>query len=132
MAKKILVVDDEPFIHRLLKHHLERAGYELCNAHNGREAIEVAGHEHPHLIVMDIMMAEMDGISALKELKKSDATRDIPVIMITADGHDELLRAESASSGAALFMTKPFSPAQLLGSIHKLMLDSPAAGTAAV
>ncbi len=121
---KILIVDDEPIVHRLLQHHLERAGYELLAASNGREAIEIAGHEAPELIVMDVMMAEMDGITALRRLKKEDATKTIPVIMITANQH-YATQQESQTAGASVFMTKPFSPVQLLSGIRRLVPGNP-------
>jgi CheY-like chemotaxis protein len=122
MAIKILVVDDEPYMHRLLQYHLERAGFQMLNAKNGREAIELVQRELPSLIVMDVMMAEMDGLSALKELKKADATKNIPVIMITASAH-HITRQEAELSGAALFLTKPFSPTQLLMSVRTLVAE---------
>lgn len=120
MAFKVLVVDDEPYMHRLLQHHLERAGFEMLNAHNGLEAVQVARQNLPNLIIMDVMMAEMDGLSALKELKKTEPTRRIPVIMITASAH-HVTRQEAETSGAALFLTKPFSPTQLLMAVRTLV-----------
>jgi len=117
---KILVVDDEPIVHRLLQHHLERAGYEMIAASNGREALELAGREGPQLIVMDIMMAEMDGLTALRQLKKEEQTKAIPVIMITANPH-YAAQQESKASGADVFLTKPFSPSQLLSEISRLV-----------
>ena len=116
---KILVVDDEPYMHALLQHHLKRAGYEALKAVNGREALHLAAQERPVLIVMDIMMEEMDGLLALQELKREPATSNIPVIMITANAHN-VTRQQSESSGAALFLTKPFSPTQLIQEIQKL------------
>src|SRR5882757_1228245 len=124
MAKKILVVDDEPYMHRLMQHHLVRAGYELVAARNGREAIESVQRDKPDLVIMDVMMAEMDGISALKALKNADATRDIPVIMLTASAHD-LTKEISEAAGAAAFFTKPFSPTHLLAEIKRLLAGSP-------
>jgi len=124
MAKTILVVDDEPYMHRLLLHHLERNGYGMISAHNGREAVEKAASEKPALIVMDVMMGEMDGLTALKHLKKGEATKDIPVIMITANAH-YITRQESETSGATLFLTKPFSPTQLLAQIRTLLGEEP-------
>ena len=121
---KILVVDDEPIVHRLLQHHLERAGYEMIAASNGREALELASREGPNLIVMDVMMAEMDGLTALRRLKKEDLTKAIPVIMITANPH-VVARQESEAAGAAVFLTKPFSPSQLLTEIRRLVPESP-------
>jgi len=123
MAKTILVVDDEPYMHRLLLHHLERNGYAMISAHNGREAVEKAISEKPSLIVMDVMMGEMDGLTALKHLKKDDATKGIPVIMITANAH-YITRQESETSGATLFLTKPFSPTQLLTQIRSLLEEA--------
>src|SRR5437868_15533480 len=120
---KILVVDDEPIVHRLLQHHLERAGYEMIGATNGREALELASTQSPQLIVMDVMMAEMDGLTALRSLKKEDDTKEIPVIMITANSH-YVTQQESEAAGASLFLTKPFSPSQLLNEIRRLVPGS--------
>lgn len=126
MTKKILVADDQEYMHRLVRHHLSRAGYDVVSARNGREAVDVAQSERPQLIIMDVMMGETDGMAALKQLKESDATREIPVIMITASAH-ALTREESGRSGAAAFFTKPFSPTQLLLEIKRLLGDAASA-----
>jgi CheY-like chemotaxis protein len=120
MMKQILVVDDDQLMHRLFQHHLERAGYQMVSALSGREALDIVARQPPALIVMDIMMPDVDGLVALRELKKSDATKSIPVIVITANGH-QLARKESETSGAAVFLTKPFSPMQLLNEIRRLV-----------
>ena len=120
MSKPILVVDDEEFMQVFMRHHLGRAGFAVVSAKNGREALELAAARQPGLIVMDVMMSEMDGLAALRELKQSEATREIPVIMITTSAQ-MLTRQESEASGAALFLTKPFSPTQLVAEIRKLM-----------
>ena len=126
MTKQILVVDDDPLMHRLFQHHLERAGYQMISAHNGQQALDIAAKQPPHLIVMDIMMPDIDGLEALRELKKSDATKSIPVIMITANGH-HISRKESESCGANILLTKPFSPLQLLNEIRRLVPPEDAA-----
>ena len=123
MPHKILIVDDEPFMLRLIQHHLENAGYEMIKARNGREAVEAATREKPRLVVMDAMMPNMDGLSALRQLKQGASTRAIPVIMLTANPH-KYTREEAESSGAAIFLTKPFSPTQLLEEIRKHTSDS--------
>jgi CheY-like chemotaxis protein len=120
MMKQILVVDDDQLMHRLFQHHLERAGYQMVSALSGREALDIVARQPPALIVMDIMMPDIDGLVALRELKKSEATKSIPVIVITANGH-QLARKESETSGAAIFLTKPFSPMQLLNEIRRLV-----------
>ncbi len=107
-------------MHVFMAHHLRRAGYDIIAAHNGREALERAAAEKPDLVVMDVMMAEMDGLAALRELKQNDATRSVPVIMITTSAQT-LTRQESEASGAALFLTKPFSPTQLVHEIKRLV-----------
>jgi CheY-like chemotaxis protein len=119
MTNQVLVVDDDPLMHRLFQHHLERAGYQMLSATNGREALEIAARDLPGLIVMDVMMPEVDGLAALRELKKSDATKAIPVIVITANSHF-MMRKESEISGAAICLTKPFSPTQLVNEIRRL------------
>ena len=122
MANKILVVDDEPYMLRFIQILLERDGYEMIKANNGREAVEVAMREHPQLLIMDAMMPKMDGLTALRLLKQEPATRSIPVIMLTANPH-KFSREEAESSGATIFLTKPFSPTQLLAEIRRLILD---------
>ena len=124
MTQKILVVDDEPYMHVLLRHHLTRAGFTMLKAGNGREAIELATRELPAAVIMDVMMEEMDGLAALKQLKSADGTKNIPVIMITANAH-QITRDDAEKSGAALFLTKPFSPTKLLLEIQKLVLPAP-------
>ena len=109
MPHKILIVDDEPFMLRLIQHHLENAGYEMIKARNGREAVEAATREKPRLVVMDAMMPNMDGLSALRQLKQGVSTRAIPVIMLTANPH-KYTREEAESSGAAIFMMQSNCP----------------------
>src|SRR5947199_10024853 len=123
MLNKILFIVDDPYMLRLIQHNLEQAGYEMIKARNGREAVEAATREKPRLVVMDAMMPNMDGLSALRQLKQGTSTRAIPVIMLTANPH-KYTREEADSSGAAISLTKPFSPTQLLAAIRKHPLDS--------
>jgi CheY-like chemotaxis protein len=120
MAQKVLVVDDDPIMHRVLKHYLERNGYEMINASNGRQAIQIATSELPGLIVLDVRMPEMGGLAALRELKEAESTKAIPVIVVTVNA-DRSTLMESQVSGASAFLAKPFRPSELLGEIQRLM-----------
>ena len=124
MALKILLVDDDRLIHRLYQHHLEKAGFELLSAYNGAEVLEIAAREVPSVIVMDIMMPEMDGLSAMRELKHDDRTKNIPVVVITANPHYHLSQMESKWAGAATFLTKPFGPPALVSAVQRVLEQS--------
>lgn len=124
MSKRILIVDDEPHMLRITDFSMKKAGYTTITARNGREAINLAQSALPDLIVMDVSMPEMDGIAALKELKASASTAKIPVIMLTSRGQN-LTRDEAEHSGAALYVTKPFSPSALASEVRRIM-DGPA------
>jgi CheY-like chemotaxis protein len=121
MPLKVLLVDDDPLMHRLYLPYIERAGYQALSAKNGIEALELAGRELPNLIVMDIMMPELDGISTMREIKRLRQTREIPIIIVTANPHYHLSQQESQWAGANLFLTKPFGPASLVEAIKRLV-----------
>ena len=121
MAATILFADDDPLMHRLYRHHIERAGFSLIEASNGREALEAAARETPRLAIVDVLMPEMDGLSVVAELKRTEATRAVPVILISGDPNCYDSKSWFAIIGAAAFLTKPFGPAQLLKEIHRLI-----------
>jgi CheY-like chemotaxis protein len=123
MAHKVLVVDDDPLARRVLQHYLERAGYQMLTARNGHEAIEVATRELPPLIIMDVMMPDLDGLEALRRLKTLAATSEIPVIVLTSSGL-RLTELEAAASGAAIFLTKPFTESDLLSAVRRLVPET--------
>jgi len=120
MAPKILVADDQLHMLRLVRYQLEQEGYELLQARDGHEVIETALRETPDLLVLDVMMPKMDGLTALRRLKKEKTTRFIPVIMLTSSPH-ELMHQEAEFSGADVVLTKPFSPTELRKQILRLM-----------
>lgn len=120
MPKKILAVDDEKHIVRLVEINLQKAGYEVVTAGNGREALEAVATARPDLIVMDVMMPEMDGFAALQKLKENPATSSIPVIMLTAKAQDADV-FKGWQSGADLYLTKPFNPAELLTFVQRIL-----------
>ncbi|HSV73399.1 MAG TPA: response regulator [Chthonomonadales bacterium] len=119
MAKKILAVDDERHIVRLVQVNLERQGYTVVTAFDGKEALEKVGSEQPDLIVLDVMMPYMDGFEVLQALKRNPSTRDIPVIMLTAKAQDaDVFRGWQ--SGADCYLTKPFNPMELIMFIKRI------------
>lgn len=129
MIQKVLIADDEAHMLRVAELALRRGGYTLLIARNGREAVEITRTEKPNLIVMDVQMPVLDGLNALREIKADPATASIPVIMLTARGHT-LARSEAEGSGAAMFITKPFSPNQLLADVQRLLsVPAPAASS---
>jgi len=119
MSKLILAVDDEKHILRLVQINLEKAGYEVRTATNGREAVESVHERKPDLVVMDVMMPEMDGFEALKQLKSQPNTASIPVIMLTAKAQDADV-FHGWQSGADLYLTKPFNPMELLTFVKRI------------
>ena len=117
MAKKGLIVDDAAFMRMMLKEILTKAGYEVAGeAVNGKEAIELYKSSKPDFVTMDITMPEMDGIEALKEIKKVDA--NATVIMCSAIGQQANV-LEAIKTGAKDFIVKPFQPERVLESIKK-------------
>jgi two-component system alkaline phosphatase synthesis response regulator PhoP len=121
MAKgKILVVDDEIYIVHILDFSLGMEGYEVVTALDGEQAVEKARAEKPDLIVLDIMMPKLDGYETCKILKGDAATRDIPVILLSAKGRnvDQKIGFEV---GADDYITKPFSPRKLVERINSIL-----------
>lgn len=117
-SKKILIVDDKPHVLRVLKDKLTRSGYEVAMAVNGRQALEAVESQRPDLIFLDIMMPELDGYSVCATLKEAPATRDIPVVFLTAKGQD-FDRLRALKLGAEDFVSKPFSPRAILALVEE-------------
>jgi two-component system alkaline phosphatase synthesis response regulator PhoP/two-component system response regulator VicR len=119
VPKKILAVDDEKHIVRLVQVNLERAGYEVVIANDGKEALEKVQAENPDLVVLDVMMPYMDGFEVLQNLRRNPATRDIPVIMLTAKAQDADV-FKGWQSGVDCYLTKPFNPMELLSFVKRI------------
>jgi len=117
--RRILVVDDERHIVRLVQVNLERAGYQVVSAFDGKEALKKVDSEQPNLIVLDVMMPHMDGFEVLKRLRGNAATKNIPVIMLTAKAQDaDVFRGWA--SGVDCYLTKPFNPMELLTFVKRI------------
>jgi DNA-binding response OmpR family regulator len=118
----ICIVDDDPDVRELVEYKLVQNGHEVLTATNGRDALRVVPEARPALLLLDVMMPGLSGFEVLAQLRASDATRGLPIIMLTAKAQDA-----DAERGFALgandYMLKPFSPRELLNRINaQLML----------
>src|SRR6202142_729699 len=118
MKTKILVVDDEPDALEVLGFKLRQAGYTPIFAKDGTRAIAIARDERPNLIVLDLMLPEVDGLEVCKILRRDPSTASIPVIMLTARA-SEMDRVLGLELGSDDYVTKPFSPRELVLRIRK-------------
>lgn len=113
MAYKILVVDDEPPIVRLMEFILARQGHQMLVAVNGEEALQKVRSENPDLVLLDIMMPRIDGYEVARTLRADPATQDLPIIMLSAKAQEEDIQ-KGIDVGVNEYITKPFSPEQLV------------------
>lgn len=115
---KILVVDDEKLIRNVVREYLENESYEVMEAEDGMQALELMDHETPDLLIVDIMMPHMDGFSFCKELKQEG--RNIPTIMLSARG-EEFDKLTGFELGIDDYVTKPFSPKELMARVKAVL-----------
>lgn len=120
MSQKILVIEDDQKAANLIKLYLERNGYEAWVVHNGRQGLEVAQTRQPDLLVLDLMLPEMDGLEVCQALRRDPATKKIPIIMLTAKS-TEADKLEGLDLGADDYMTKPFSPRELMARVRAVL-----------
>jgi len=120
MSATILIVDDEPAQLELLRYNLEKAGFTTAHADNGRAAIDLAEDMNPDLVVLDWMMPEASGIDVCRELRARSGTRFLPIIILSARG-EEGDRALGLDSGADDYISKPFSPRELVARVKALL-----------
>ncbi len=120
MKEKILIVEDEKDIVKMLDYNLKKEGFRTLSCHDGEYALDLAGREHPDLIILDLMLPGMDGLEVCKSLKKESKTQGIPVIMLTAKAQesDKIVGLEL---GADDYITKPFSPRELIARIKAVL-----------
>ncbi|RVU49024.1 response regulator [Rubrivivax rivuli] len=122
MAKTILIVDDSASLRTVVKLALQRAGYEVVEAADGVQglaALEAAGKVH--LIVSDVNMPNMDGITFVTQVKQHPRHKFVPVVMLTTEGQDAK-KEQGRAAGAKAWIVKPFNPPQLLDAVSKLIL----------
>jgi CheY-like chemotaxis protein len=114
MSRDLLVVDDDPFIRRLITTTLEDvAECRLLEAHDGDQALELANRHRPEIVLLDVDIPGPDGIEVCRALRANPRTSDATIVMLTASHHDAV-EARAEAAGADLFLTKPFSPLELL------------------
>jgi DNA-binding response OmpR family regulator len=117
---KIIAVDDQADIVRLVQINLQRKGHQVLTAQDGEEALNKIREELPDLVISDVMMPKMDGIALLRELRAEDMTRQISFIMLTVRAQDGDIW-EGYQSGADAYLTKPFNPDELLETVERVL-----------
>ncbi len=114
---RILIVDDDPGIVKVVRAYLEKAGFQVLVAYDGKKALHIARHDKPHLVILDLMLPEMDGWDVCRALRRES---DVPIIMLTArvEDTDKLIGLEL---GADDYVTKPFSPQELVARVRAVL-----------
>lgn len=120
MSKKILIIDDEPELCKIVQVRLAANGYEAISAENGLEGLNKAVKENPGLILLDVMMPKMHGFDVLLKLKERPETKSIPVVMLTAKDDKESV-SKAKSLGAKDYITKPFNREALMDTVRKYL-----------
>ena len=120
MERKILVVDDDLDILRLVTFSLEKSGYEVLTAVNGKEGLEKATNDRPDIILLDLMMPFMDGAEMLERLKETPDMKDVPVIVLTARCEQQDIAAICVH-GVSDYVLKPFNLAELMEKIENVL-----------
>ena len=121
MAKTILIVDDSPSLRQIVAIALKGAGFDIIEASDGKVALSKLDGKKIHLVISDVNMPNMDGITFVQEMKKLAAYKFTPVIMLTTESQ-EAKKREGQAAGAKAWVVKPFQPAQMLAAVAKLIL----------
>ena len=120
IMKRILIVDDSPTIRKFIGYVLRKKGYAIDEAEDGMDAMEKLGSLETDLIIVDLNMPNMDGISFVKNLRNSYYNLDLPVVMLTTTS-DEELKEEAMKAGVNMFLNKPIQPEVLVHKIESLL-----------
>lgn len=120
MGKTILVVDDSASVRQVVSIALKGAGYDVIQGSDGKDALKQLDGRRVHLIISDVNMPNMDGITFVTEAKKLAAYKFTPVIMLTTESQEEKKR-QAQAAGAKAWVTKPFQPEQMLAAVSKLI-----------
>lgn len=117
---KILLVDDEPDILEFVSFNLKKEGYQVFTSSNGKKAIEMAREIHPHLIMLDVMMPDLDGIETCREIRASEGLKNVVITFLTARGED-YSQIAGFDAGADDYITKPIKPRVLISRVNALL-----------
>ena len=117
MGCRVLFIDDDPLVGKLVRDLLEQEGYQVAVAISGKEGLNIARAQPPDVFLLDIMMPGMDGFQVCEAIRRDDALRSIPVVMLTAM-ESQKLNERAFAVGAEACMTKPFSPERLLNAVN--------------
>jgi two-component system, OmpR family, alkaline phosphatase synthesis response regulator PhoP len=118
--KTILVVDDESHILNVVSLKLRNAGFRVITAGDGQEALDLAAQERPDLVITDYHMPHLSGLELCQRMRQSEATSQIPAIMLTARGY-QLEPRDTEQSGIRKMLSKPFSPRNLLATVNEVL-----------
>lgn len=121
MAKSILVIDDSPTLRQVVSVTLNKAGYDTVEAVDGQDALGKLAQGKVHLIICDVNMPNMDGITFVKEAKKKQELKFIPIVMLTTESQ-AYRKQEGRDAGAKAWIVKPFKPEQILSAVEKLIM----------
>lgn len=119
-SKKILVVDDDPYILMSLEFLMKKNGFDVMVARNGTEALEIVEKQVPDIVLLDIMMPDVDGYAICKHIKSSKKLKEAKVVFMSAKSKESDIQ-KGYDLGASLYVTKPFSTRQLLKQVQELM-----------
>ena len=120
LHNKILIADDDSEMLEILSSMLEEEGYVVVRAENGQEAVDLARKELPALVMLDIHMPKMDGLTACREIKADKVTKGVPVVMLTVEGSINEIQ-QAISYGAKTYITKPSSKAEILKVVKSIL-----------
>ena len=121
--ERVLIVDDDPDIVRLVRYNLSHSGFEVQTAATGREALELVQKQPPDLVVLDVMLPDVDGLEVCRTLRQQSSSRRIPILMLTARG-EEIDRVVGFELGADDYVSKPFSPRELVLRVKSILRRS--------
>lgn len=127
MGPRVILIEDEPNIREAIRFILSRAGFEVSSHGDGRTAADLVARDPPDVVILDLMLPGRSGLEVLRDLRAREATRALPVLMLTARGRAPD-REAALRLGATRFMTKPFSNAEVLAAVRALAEAAPEGG----